>query len=82
MIVDEKPGVYISLTDNFPLETRFLHIFQHVIVGTLKQADQVRRKVFVQFSGKVRGVLEILIFIGSHQDTVADLGLIAAGTGE
>ena len=42
MIMDEKPGVYIGFTDNLVLESCFFHGFQHVVVGTLKQTDQIR----------------------------------------
>ena len=47
MIMDEKPGVYIGLTDNFVLETQLFHGFQHMVVGTLEEADQIRGKIFI-----------------------------------
>ena len=81
MIVDKKPGIYIGFADYFFVKACFFHRFQHVIIGTLKKADEIRGQIFVKFPGKIRGILKILILIGSHQDPMPDPGMIAAAAG-
>ncbi len=82
VIVQEKPGVYIGLHDHLPGQIHGLQFFLHIVIGTLKEADQRRRQILIELAVHIGFVHFAIVAVRRDQDTIRHLRMVAAAADE